>query len=226
MLTFAEEIVLLILDDETGKLANAGSPSVNHALAGAVLMDLALRSKIDNDLEKLVVVDSTPTGEEILDSYLALIAAAEQVYNVRYWVAVLAFSHGRAILDKALCMLVKKGILKLVEKKILRVFERRRYTVVDDTQEKEVKRRIINLLLSDEIPTPRDVVLICLADTFELIPTILNAREAERLTPRIAQIRRLDLIGQAVFQVVERLRSDIAKAILTQLPLLGGGTGP
>lgn len=54
MLTFAEEIVLLILDDETGKLANAGSPSVNHALAGAVLMDLALRSKIDTDLEKLV----------------------------------------------------------------------------------------------------------------------------------------------------------------------------
>ena len=216
MLTFAEEIVLLILDGETGKLANAGSPSVNHALAGAVLMDLALRLKIDTDLGKLVVVDSTPTGEEILDSYLALIAAEEQVYNVRYWVAVLAFSHGRAILDKALSMLVKKGILKLVEKKILRVFERRRYTVVDDTQEKEVKRRIINLLLSDEIPTPRDVVLICLADTCELIPTILNAREAERLTPRIAQIRRLDLIGQAVFQVVERLRSDIAKAMLLQ----------
>ncbi len=216
MLTFAEEIVLLILDDETGKLANAGSPSVNHALAGAVLMGLALRLKIDTDLEKLVVVDSTPTGEEILDSYLALIAAAEQVYNVRHWFAVLAFSHGRAILDKALSMLVKKGILKLVEKKILRVFERRRYTVVVDTQEKEVKRRIINLLLSDEIPTPRDVVLICLADTCELFPNILNAREAERLAPRIAQIRRLDLIGQAVFLVVERLRSDIAKAKLLQ----------
>lgn len=216
MLTFAEEVALLILDDETGKLANAGSPNVNHAMAGAVLMDLALRSKIDTDLEKLVVVYSTPTGEEILDCYLAMIAAEEQVYHVRYWIAVLALSHGRAILDKALSMLVKKGILKLVEKKILWVYETRRYPVIDDTEEKEVKRRIINLLLSDEIPTPRDVVLICLADTCELFPNILNAREAERLAPRIAQIRRLDLIGHAVFQVVERLRSDIAKAMLLQ----------
>ena len=214
MLTFAEEIVLLMLDDETGKLANAGSPSMNHALAGAVLMDLALRSKIDTDLDNLVVVDSTPTGEEILDSYLAQIAAADQVYNVRYWIAVLALSHGRAIQDKALSMLVKKGIIKLVEKKILWVFEARRYPVIDDTEEKEVKLRIINLLLGDEIPTPRDVVLVSLADTCELFPIILNAREAEHLAPRIAQIRRLDLIGLAVFRIVERLRSDIAKAML------------
>jgi hypothetical protein len=111
-------------------------------------------------------------------------------------------------------MLVKKGIIKLVEKKILWVFETRRYPVIDDADEKEVKLRIINLLLSDEIPTPRDVVLICLADTCELFPIILNAREAERLAPRIAQIRRLDLIGLAVFRIVERLRSDIAKAML------------
>jgi Golgi phosphoprotein 3 len=213
MLTFAEEVMLLILDDETGKLANAGSPNVDFALAGAVLMDLALRSKIDTDLDKLVVIDSTPTGEEILDSYLAQIAVEDHVYNARYWVHILA-EHGPAIRDKALSMLVRKSILKPVEKKILWVFETRRYPVIDGTEQREVKRRIINLLLSDEIPAPRDIVLICLADTCELFPTILNAREAERLAPRIAQIRRLDLIGQAVFQVVERLRSDISNAML------------
>jgi len=38
MLTFAEEILLLILDDETGKLANADSMEVRYALGGAVLI--------------------------------------------------------------------------------------------------------------------------------------------------------------------------------------------
>jgi len=214
MLTFAEEILLLILDDETGKLANADSMEVRYALGGAVLMDLALRSKIDTDLEKLMVVDVTPTGEEILDPYLAMISAEKRVCMTRYWVVELA-KHGDEIMDKALSKLVEKGILKMVKKKMLWVFGARRYPTIDDTEEKEVKRRLLELLHSDEIPTPRDVVLISLADTFGIFPSILGSSEAKRLAPRIAQIRRLDLVGQVVSQVLERLRSDLHNVMLT-----------
>lgn len=213
MLTFAEEILLLTLDDESGKFAYADSTELRYALAGAVLMDLALRSKIDTDLKKLFVVDSSPTGEEILDRYLSNISAANQDYSTRYWVTEIA-KNGDDIKDKALTMLVEKGILKVKEKKILWVFETRRYPVVDDTEEKEVKRRILDLLLSDEIPAPRDVVLVSLIDACKLFPKILSSHEAERLAPRIEQIRRLDLIGQAVSQVLERLRSDLANVML------------
>jgi hypothetical protein len=217
MLSLPEEILLLILDDETGKLANASSLGLNYALAGAVLMDLALHSKIDTDLEKLVVVDRTPTGEPILDRYLAQIAAGKQSESTRYWVSELA-RRGADIQEKALGMLVEKGILRRVEKKFLWVFETRRYPVIDDREEKEVKRRILDVLLTNEIPEPRDVVLICLADTCALFPTILNKREAERLAPRIAQVRKLDLIGQAVSQAVTQLRLDIAAAMPPSSP--------
>ena len=213
MLTFAEEILLLTLDDESGKFAYADSTELRYTLAGAVLMDLALRSKIDTDLKKLFVVDGTPTGEEILDRYLSIISAAKRDYTTRYWITEIA-KHGDDIRDKALNMLVEKGILKVKEMKILWVFDTRRYPVVDDTEEKEVKRRILDLLLSDEIPTPRDVVLVSLVDACKLLPKILSSHEAESLGPRIEQIRRLDLIGQAVSQVLERLRSDLANVML------------
>lgn len=213
MLTFVEEILLLTLDDETGKFGYADSTEINYALAGAVLMDLALRSKIDTDLKRLFVVDSTPTGEELLDRYLRVISATNRDYSTRHWVIEIAKS-GDEIKQRALSMLVEKGILKMEEKKILWVFETRRYPVVDDTEEKEVKRRILDLLFSDEIPSPRDVVLVSLVDSCRLFPKILSSYEAERLAPRIEQITRLDLIGQAVSQVLEQLRSDLANVML------------
>ena len=42
MLRFAEEIILILLDDEDGKFVNVPRWSLNYALAGGVLMDLAM----------------------------------------------------------------------------------------------------------------------------------------------------------------------------------------
>ena len=43
---------------------------------------------------------------------------------------------------------------------------------------------------------------------------IFSRKEGEKLSFRIEQIRRLELIGQEVTKVLERLRSDIAEAML------------
>jgi len=213
MLTLAEDIILLLLDDDTGKLASIDLMTLNYAMAGAVLMDLALRNKIDNDLESLIVADSTPTGLQMLDTYLDKISSENKENNTRYWLTELS-NYGEDIVDSALNMLVEKKILKTEEKKILWVIATRVYPMIDDKEEKEVKRRIIDLLMSDEIPTPQDVVLVSLMDTCSLFTTILSSKEVERLSSRIEQIRKLDLIGQEVTKVLERLRSDIAEAML------------
>ncbi len=213
MLTLAEDIILLLLDDDTGKLASIDLMTLNYAMAGAVLMDLALRNKIDNDLESLIIADSTPTGLQMLDTYLDKISSENKENNTRYWLTELS-NYGEEIVDSALNMLVEKKILKTEEKKILWVIGIRVYPMVDDKEEKEVKRRIVDLLMSDEIPTPQDVVLVSLMDTCSLFTTILSSKEVEKLSSRIEQIRKLDLIGQEVTKVLERLRSDIAEAML------------
>ena len=55
MPTIAEEVLLLVLDDDTGKL-NGKLPvhSLRNAISGALLMDLALNNRIDTDLHQLV----------------------------------------------------------------------------------------------------------------------------------------------------------------------------
>ena len=83
MLRFAEEIMLLLLDDENGRFAAAARPAVDLALAGGVLMDLALESRIDTDVHKLVLIGATPTGDDLLDPVLADIAAADRNHDAR-----------------------------------------------------------------------------------------------------------------------------------------------
>ena len=80
MLRFAEEILILVLDEERGDLATSLPPrSLDLALAGAVLMDLALEDRIDTDIERLMLVDATPVGDDILDPALADIAGGRPV---------------------------------------------------------------------------------------------------------------------------------------------------
>lgn len=223
MLTLPEEILLLLLDDETGRFAGpvagsrllqpdggAGPLSRSFVLAGAVLMELALRSKIDTDPEQLVLVDPEPTGDALLDRYLARIAKSE-AKDARAWVADLS-QDGAAIEDAALDRLVERGILRRADKTLLWVFKTRRYPMIDGEEEREVRARIFELLEGSEIPSPHDVGLVCLLDACSLFGEILGDAEAQQLAPRIHQIRRLDLIGQAVGRSLELLRLELAKA--------------
>ena len=133
-------------------------------------------------------------------------------FSAREWIGRL-LPEAEAVEEGALSRLVERGVLRREEKRVLWVFKERRYPMVDDTEEKEVKRRLVDLLLSDEIPSPRDVALIALVDACDLLGTVLSAREVERVGPRVEQIRKLDLIGQAMTAAVQNLRLEIARSI-------------
>ena len=140
------------------------------------------------------VVLATPLGERMLDLTLADIATAEE-RDARFWVERTA-GRADAIYADALDRLVNRGILAPRDVRGLWLFRSRRYPAVDATVARDVKRRIMGVLFSDEIPHPRDVVIICLADACGLFRELLSKRELDQASPRIAQVRQLDLIGQ------------------------------
>ncbi len=213
MLRFAEEVLLLLLHDHNGRFARVPEWSLNYALAGSVLMDLALENRIDTDLERLVVINDSPLGDEMLDPVLEEICAADETHDARFWVERAA---GRAeeIRELALERLVQAGVLERRDDRFLWVFKSRRYPVIDGRAEREVKMRIMEVLFSDEIPHPRDVVIICLADACNLFNLILSKRESERAAARILQVRKLDLIGQATTQAIRDI--EVTLALLQQ----------
>ena len=214
MLTFHEEIMVLLLHDENGSFLPVSEHTLNRALTGAVLMDLAFANRIDTDPERLVVIDTSPTGDPLLDRTLARIAGEESAANGRAWIETLSAEEASAekagtIRAAALDKLVERGVLERREEKFLWVFRSRRYPTIDGKVEQEVKKRIADVLFSDEIPDPRDVALICLVDSCNILQTIFSKREIDRAESRIEQLRKMDLIGREMAGAI----ADIERAI-------------
>jgi hypothetical protein len=119
---------------------------------------------------------------------------------------------GEALREKALRRLEVRGIIKREDKKIMWVFGVRRYPLLHDKEIREVKLRILGVILNDDIPEPHDIMLTALAEACGLFRHILSAHELALTAPRIRQVAQLDLIGQAVAKGVGDIEAAIAMA--------------
>ena len=215
-LRFAEELVLLLIDDD-GKFPAGRKWSLDHALAGSVLMDLALEHRIDTDLERLMLTDASPVGDDLLDPTLARIAQESEHFDARHWVQATA-SEADTIRGQALSQLVERGILEARVERRFGLLRSVRYPVRDSEAAHAVRERAMRVLSSDEIPSPHDIVLIGLADACQVFRCLLPCKELDVLGPRIKQVRDLDLIGRAVFQAIYNLSAHMTKTCNVHYP--------
>ena len=100
-LSLTEELILMLLNEETGYFHQVHGWELNCAVVGAVLAELSLLSRIDTDMESLHLVDKTPTGNTALDRVLEKIAAEPARRNAQYWIERLAV-HAESVIDLTL----------------------------------------------------------------------------------------------------------------------------
>ncbi len=218
MLTFTEEILLLLLGEEDGAFLPVNSNAFECALAGAALMDLAFALRIDTDLESLIVLNENPTGISMLDGILAKIAAHPKVMAAQSWVRLPASDEAKTIREQALASLVARGILEQRERR--RVGH---YPMRDGAAQRAVKLHIREVLLADDIPDPRDVARVSLANACGVFPEILSEREIKQATPRIQQLRIMDLIGREVAGAIMSTTGTLIAVVVVVVMMVVGG---
>ena len=215
MLRLVEEVTLLLRRDEDLAFTHVPTLSLRYGLAGSVLMDLAIENRIDTDLESLAVVDATPTGDEMLDPTLAEIASSEG-HDARHWLertAARADEIHAGVLDR----LIDRGVLERRQRSSKGLFRSRRSEVIDGEARREVRLRVMSVLLGDDIPEPRDVMLVCLADACGAFEEVLARGEFADVIPRLEQLRKLELIGRAVFEAIEDSQVAMAASMMHQV---------
>ena len=217
MLRFCEELLLLLLNEERGDLSSIPQRSLECALAGATLMDLALENKIDTDLATLTLVETSPTmtGDSLIDGALKIIAESDQDRNTKEWIDFFSRpKYSNQLQTNALDRLIDRGILERDSSHYLwlssLVSRSRRYGNVDGALGIEVRVRIMKTLYSDDIPESRDIMLISLANSCQLFSRILTRNELQEIQPRIDLISRLDLIGRSVSEAIRDITPDLA----------------
>lgn len=213
MISFPEEILLLALDEHSGTLKELPTLALPYALSGAVLMDLALANRIDTDVKTLTLIQAAPLNNPILDPALATIVASPEPKPIEHWLEVFA-NDSHAIKTRALAHLTETGILKQEEHRLLWLIPTRRYHTLDNHEKTEIRTRLRALITSDEIPEPRDIVLITLLKACNLLEEILPEDEIERNRERINQLSKMDLIGQAVARSISEIQNSIMSSML------------
>jgi golgi phosphoprotein 3 len=217
-LTMPEELILLMLDDRSGRLHEMAGPASGYAVAGAVLAELALRNRIDTDPQRLFVADPTPTGDSILDPVLSRIAAdpgpgAEEgdvPHDSRYWIETLG-REAETYREAIFARLVSHGILREEQGRFLWIFPERRYPVISDKEEREVKARLTGVIFNDDIPEPRDALLIGLCRAAGLLPLILSEEALEQAEPRIAQVANMEELSRSLGNAVRDIFVEMAR---------------
>ncbi len=214
LLNCAEELILLAIDDQTNYFYRITNINFNVVLIGALLMDLALRKRIDVDLEGIYVLSTEPTGDKFLDAILENLIETEAGNQPAVLVGQLYNSMGH-LKDKLLQDLEEKGIIKVSQCKVLWLFKKRRYPIIDQKEEEEVLSRIRKTVLTDVDPEPRDLALIALLNICNLMDKIFTNDELEQRSERLEQLKKLDLISPAVKRIIGEMQVLITTTYTT-----------
>ena len=203
-LSLVDELILMLIDEKGGYFHQVPGWRLNCAVVGGVLAELSFLSRLDSDLTSLFVVDRAETGDPVLDPILKEIADEPGQHNARYWIERLA-PHAESIVDLTLDRLVEREILQHHEGEFWTlapsVMHGQRYGMSGEgAADQFVRARIGNVIFTDEVPEPRDVVIVCLVNTCDVFRLIFEIDEAAE--ERIKFICRLDLIGRSIAEAV------------------------
>ena len=200
-----EEIALLALGEDGEIHPKIKSPKFDIVVAASILMDLALHNRIDTDRENIIPDKLEPMGDPILDIVIEEIKNKGGQVPIKEMIADLSLM-GQFFRDEIARSLLSKGVLKVENKKVMWMFSKKVYPLVDDKPVKEVSARIRDLVFSDEIPDPRDIVILSILKHADLLDILFTKKELEDYEERINQIAKMDMIGLAIGEELDHFK--------------------
>ncbi len=143
-LNLVDQLTLLALDDEKGSFV---ADSFEYGIAGAILLELSLKEKIEIR-EKIEVRSHKTCGDILLDHFMDEIRNSKKKRDLQSWVQIIG-GNVSYIIEETVKKLIHDGILTKKEEKILWVFSNDKYPTLNAKPENELRKRLNDILLND-----------------------------------------------------------------------------
>jgi hypothetical protein len=215
-LNLVEEFLLIALDDDKGAFV-IDSTRLHYGFAGAVLLELALRNKIDIDGDYLHLKNTDKEPEEVLNKALSLIKESKKTRKVKDWLGTLA---GKAHELKAdtLQRLIERGVLRKEEHKILWIIPNNKYPTSNSNPENKVRERLDSVILHGAKSEPRDVMLLSLINVSDLTKEAFRDQaDYKEIKRKIKNVTEDIKISQAINKSIREIQTAIMISITTTL---------
>lgn len=161
-----EDLLLLMLDDDSGTLSGTAYPRT--VLGGAVLVELALTGAVD-------VEEKTSAWRSAKVRAIPGAAPEDAVLRAAYDVVAerprtaqdLVDRLGKGLPERLADRLTERGILERHDDKVLGLFPRKRWPAVDSRREEEVRRSLTTVLVQGVEPDERTAALVALLSAID-----------------------------------------------------------
>lgn len=221
MALLAEDLLLLLLDDQLGSTV-VDSTSLDYALAGAILLELALAGRIavageGSSVKKgrLLALERESLGDPLLDRALDRIAVEQR--KPESWIPKLAKNLRQQLLRRA----EDSGSITEQQAKFLGIFSRRRYPQADAGPERDIRLEL-NAALRGEDPTPRAAALLSLLLAVDAVHKAVPGVDKKQARKRAKQVSEgvwaADAVQAAVRAVSSALAGAVAASVATTVP--------
>jgi hypothetical protein len=214
MLTLPQELYLLALHEEKGRVPAALSTPLHYGLGGAILAELILQGRGGlDDNRKAVVVNNTMFGEDdLLNEGLERIQASGRHHKSTYWVST--FSDTIKKLEKRLAYrLVDQGVLRKEEKRFLGVAPYEAYPAQDASARFWIKQHLRSVVLGGEALDAHTATLLSLMCVCDLLGRVFTRDELKTARRKIKTLTSDEVIGEAVQQAIEIIEAATLAAI-------------
>ncbi|MDV8024424.1 GOLPH3/VPS74 family protein [Rhodococcus sp. IEGM 1330] len=215
MTLIAEDLLLLLLDDDSGKPL-ADSTKLPRVLAGALVVELAMSGSLritgpDEQMKKdhVVVAGSTP-GDELLRRVFDLVASASRPMKPQK-----VIEKSQKNLTKVLvARLVAQGFVTEKKDKVLGLFPTTTWPARDTSHEKVLRDALRSALVDGTTPSPHTAALISLISAVDLTHKVIADADKKQLGHRAKQIAEGEWAGAAVRKAVSDVNAAVMAAVM------------
>ena len=226
----AEDLLLLLTDDATGRLAISGN-QVDVALAGANLIELTLMERVDLAAEgeqtkagRVVVRDASPTEDPLLDSALAELTKREGKKP-----SAVINPLSKRIRSELYARLTARGILRAEHGKILGIFPTKSWSAQEAGHENALRHEITNTLMQGTTPEPRIASLVSLLHALKAVHKVVDPKQhgvrKSDLNSRAKEIAEGNWGSKAVRQAVDEMTAAVMIATTAAISASAASAG-
>jgi hypothetical protein len=210
----AEEILLLLVDDRTGRFL-VDSTKLDNVLAGAVLVELATLERVGFPSTggrlkrgRMAVLDPTPPGDPLLDRALATMAAGRPAKPDR-----LIAKLRRGLRSTLLERLSEAGAVRRSTRRLLGILPRTTWPAADSRHKQELRARLQDVLVAGATPDSRTATLVSLLAAVNAAPRVVDG-DTKAVRARAKDIAAGDWAGAAVKKAIDAVNETVATLII------------
>jgi hypothetical protein len=173
-LSLAEGLMLIALDDEEGRLLSAAEHTIDHGLLAIAILELSLIKRVAFSGGKIVVKDTTGTGNKVLDNVLKAIGGGGDSVPGTIVKIVPQFDK---IQDDVIELLVQRGILKVESTKLLWIPVSERMDNANYAFEQEIRDTLKAVVKKGQAPSLAIVVLLSIINDCKILAEVFQEED-------------------------------------------------